>query len=300
MDIKHLRYFVGIVENDFNLSRASQALYVSQPALSMMIHDFESREKVQVFKRASGKIAGLTYIGENYYRDAKELVEKYDQMYHNLHKKEIKLKGKVKIGIPPLILSVLFPKVLPEMIAENSDIDFQITEQGAYTLKNELLAGNINFATLLSPEHISHNIIDSFEIYRSELAIFCSPKHPFASKQEITWQDLHKEKMIIFDKSFMIYQHLKENFEKHNIYPDILCESSSWDYLYYTAKSNNDILTILPLATAELYPDAHLISRRIKDPVLWKVTLCRLKKNNYTNIENYVFNELLRRFEIFR
>lgn len=32
MDIRHLRYFVSIVDNDFNLSRASQNLYVSQPA----------------------------------------------------------------------------------------------------------------------------------------------------------------------------------------------------------------------------------------------------------------------------
>lgn len=47
MDIRHLRYFVSIVDNDFNLSRASQNLYVSQPALSMMITEFENRENIQ-------------------------------------------------------------------------------------------------------------------------------------------------------------------------------------------------------------------------------------------------------------
>lgn len=45
MDIKHLRYFIGIVENGFNLSRTSQNLYISQPALSMMINEFEHQEK---------------------------------------------------------------------------------------------------------------------------------------------------------------------------------------------------------------------------------------------------------------
>lgn len=297
MDIKHLRYFIGIVENDFNLSRASQNLYISQPALSMMINDFESKENIQLFKRSNSKITGLTYVGENYYRDAKELIEKYNQMNRDLHKTHRQISGNITIGIPPLILSVIFPKIIPKLMQENPNISFNIKEKGAYSLKNDLLLGDINFATLLYPEQIPHHIIDSFEIYRSELAVFCSAKHHLASKQELTWQDLHKEKMISFDKTFMIYQHLNERFERHGIYPDILCESSSWDFLYYTAKTNPDILTILPIATSELYPDNDLVSIRIKDPILWRVTLCRLKKTNYSNAENYIFDQLLEVFQ---
>lgn len=218
-------------------------------------------------------------------------------MHKNLHMKNREMIGNITIGIPPLILSVVFSKVLLKLIKENRNIQFTIKEQGAYALKNELLLGNIHFATLLYPEHISNNIIDSFEIYRSELAIFCSPEHHFSEKEVITWKDLHKESMIIFDETFMIYQHLKESFERHQIYPDILCESSSWDYLYYTVKSNKNILTILPTATLELHPDPGLICRKIQDPVLWKVTLCRLKKANYSNVENYIFDEILKVFK---
>lgn len=297
MDIKHLRYFIGIVENDFNLSRASQNLYISQPALSMMINEFEHRENVQLFKRANSKITGLTYIGENYYQDAKELIAKFNQMHRDLHKTERHIVGEVTIGIPPLILSVLFPKIIPNLIQNNPDIKFTIKEQGAFSLKNELLLGNINFATLLSPEQLPNHIIESFEIYRSELAVFCSPKHHLAEKKEITWQELHKEKMVCFDKTFMIYQHLNERFERNGVYPDIICESSSWDFLYHTAKTNPDVLTVLPIATAELYPDADLVTVKIKDPILWRVTLCRLKKSSYSSAENYIFDEVLSAFQ---
>lgn len=296
MDIKHLRYFIGIVENGFNLSRTSQSLYISQPALSMMINEFEHQENVALFTRANGKISGLTYVGENYYRDAKELLEKYNQMNRNLHKKEQEITGKISIGIPPLILSLIFPKILPELILNNPQIEFDVKEQGAYSLKSELLLGNVNFATLLHPEHISSKIIESFEIYRSELSVFCSPNHPFAKKDSVTWQELHKEKIVTFDKTFMIYQHLKEAFERHNIHPNIVYESASWDFLYYTAKSNSDILTILPLATGQYYQDPHLVSVKIEDPVLWRVTLCRLKKTNYSNAENYIFDQILKAF----
>lgn len=298
MDIKHLRYFIGIVENDFNLSRASQNLYVSQPALSMMINEFEGRENVRLFKRENSKITGLTYVGENYYREAKELIEKYNRMNRNLHTKQQQITGNITLGIPPLILSVVFPRIIPQLIQENPDIKFTIQEQGAFALKNELLLGNIHMATLLSPEHIPQHIVETFEIFRSELAVFCSPKHHFADREEISWRELHQEKMVIFDKTFMISQHLNERFERYAIYPNILCESSSWDFLYYCAKTNHDILTILPLTTSEFYPDKDLVSIKIKDPVLWKITLCRLKKNSYTNAESYIFDKLLSLFQM--
>lgn len=297
MDIKHLRYFISIVENNFNLSRASQNLYVSQPALSMMINEFEQREKIQLFKRHNSKITGLTYVGENYYREAKELLEKYNQMHKNLHSTEQEISGKINIGIPPLILSVIFPKVLPELIQSHPHIKFEVVEKGAYVLKNELLVENIHFATLLYPENVSRNEIESVEIYQSELAVFCSPKHHFATRKEITWQDLNREKMVIFDHTFMIYQQLEENFNRRQIYPNIVYASSCWDYLYYTAKSTPDVLTILPLATEKLYAADDLVSVRIKEPILWKVTLCRLKKARYSAIESYLFDRLISEFE---
>lgn len=296
MDIRHLRYFISIVDNDFNLSRTSQNLYISQPALSMMISDFEQREAVQLFKRSKGKIIGLTYAGENYYNDAKELIQKYNEMNKNLHKVTKQITGNVTIGIPPLVLSVVFSEIMPNLILNNPDINFTIKEQGAYVLRNELLLGNIDFAALLYPEHISKNIIDSVELVHSELAVFLSPNHHLTQKEKLEWKDLHNEKLAIFDKTFFIYHQLTSTFELHNVYPNVILESSSWDFLLNSAKINKDLLTILPLPIAEQYPSNDFVCRRIKDPIPWIVTLCRLKKNTYSSTESYIFDSLLKGF----
>ncbi|MDG6895834.1 LysR family transcriptional regulator [Volucribacter amazonae] len=296
MDIRHLRYFVAIVDNDFNLSRTSQHLYISQPALSMMITEFEQRENVALFKRAQGRIVGLTYVGENYYRDAKEILLKYNQMHKNLHQSTTQLTGNIVIGIPPLVLSVIFSETMPKLILNNPAINFTIKEQGAFILKNELLLENIHFASLLYPERISKNIIDSFVIHHSELAVFCSPEHKLANQEYIHWQDLHTQKMAIFDNTFMIYHQLTEAFETHNIYPQIILQSSSWDFLLNSAKINKDLLTILPYPIAKQYASPDFVCRKIKNPIPWIVTLCRLKKNNYSSVENYIFDSLLKAF----
>lgn len=297
MDIRQLRYFIAIVDNNFNLSRTSQHLYISQPALSMMINEFESRESVQLFKRAQGKIIGLTYVGENYYVEAKELIEKYNEMNQNLRKTNNQITGNITIGIPPLVLSVVFSEIMPRLILNNPTINFSIKEQGAFVLKKELLLENVDLAALLYPEGISKNIIDSFEISRSELAVFFSPQHHLAQKESLTWQDLHNEKMAIFDKTFMIYHQLNERFKRHNVYPNIILESSSWDFMLNSTKINNEVFTILPYPIADLYPANDYVCRKIKDPIPWRVTLCRLRKNNYSNIENYILDAMLNAFK---
>ncbi|AOF53520.1 LysR family transcriptional regulator [Rodentibacter caecimuris] len=298
MDIRHLRYFIAIVENNFNLSKTAQNLYISQPTLSMMISDFEQREEIQLFKRSNGKIMGLTYIGENYYHDAKEIIAKYNDMHRNLHNENTELIGNITIGIPPLILSVVFSDVIPSLILNNPTINITVKEQGAFALKSELLLEQVDLAVLLYPEGISKNIIDSFAIHHSELSLFLSPNHPLANKEKIEWRDLNKQKMAIFDKNFMISHQLKEHFERHNIYPNIVIESGSWDFMLNAVKLNHDLLTILPYPIAEQYQSPEFVCRKINEPILWRVTLCRLKKNNYSTVENYIFDLLLKLFKV--
>lgn len=297
MDIKHLRYFISIVENDFNLSQSAEILYISQPALSIMVNEFEKEEDIKLFKRDKGRIVGLTYSGEKYYNDAREVLQKYNNMYVNLHEKKDQMEGTITIGIPPLVLSVVFSTIMPKLILENPTIHFNIKEIGAYNLKNELLLGNVDIAVLLHPEGISKNIIESYEIQRSELAVFLSPKHRLAQKKIISWKELHKETMAIFDETFMIHHLLKNAFERNNIQPRIILQSGSWDFLLNSTKINQDLLSILPMPISDHYQFPDIVSIPMKEPVSWRVTICRLKKNSYNSIETYILDALLQEFQ---
>ncbi|MGX7351647.1 HTH-type transcriptional regulator [Enterococcus canis] len=293
MDIKHLRYFIAIVENDFNLSRTAELLYISQPTLSIMINDFENREGRQLFKRDQGKILGLSQIGEQYYQDALDVIKKYNEMQENLHRPNEKITGNIQIGIPPLVLSVVFSTIMPKLILDNPSINFVIREHGAHRLKSELMMENVDLAVLLYPEGISKNIVESVEIQRSELAVFMSPNHRLANKDLIQWQDLQNEKLAIFDETFMIHHLLNDSFTRHNVHPKIILKSSSWDFMLNSTKINEELLTILPLPISQQYASSEFICRQMAEPIPWRVMLSRLKKNNYTNIEKYIFDTML-------
>lgn len=78
MNIEQLRYLVEIV-NHGSISKAAQALYVSQPSLSNAIKNLESEVSATLFHR-SNKGNVLTKEGEKVYRYAKIILEQVDNI----------------------------------------------------------------------------------------------------------------------------------------------------------------------------------------------------------------------------
>jgi LysR family transcriptional regulator, benzoate and cis,cis-muconate-responsive activator of ben and cat genes len=61
MELRHLRYFVGVAETE-NVSRAALKLHILQPALSRQVRDLEDELGFDLLKR-SGKSVTLTEAG---------------------------------------------------------------------------------------------------------------------------------------------------------------------------------------------------------------------------------------------
>ncbi|WP_314059670.1 LysR family transcriptional regulator [uncultured Vagococcus sp.] len=296
MDIKQLRYFTAIIKHNYNLSHAANMLYVSQPTLSMMVNEFEKKEGVKLFQRERSRITGLTYVGERYYEDALSVLSLYDEMFTHLHDSQAESEGSITIGIPPLVLAVVFSTIMPELILKNPKITIDVKEIGAYQLKDELLLGNVDLAVLLAPAGFNSHLVETYDIQQSELAAFFSSEHPLAKKKAIQWQDFNNQNLAIFDNSFMIHHLLSEAFGRQQVHPNIILTSGSWDYMLNATRINKEIATILPKPIHELYHVEGVTCCPIEKPVVWQVILARLKKKNYSHAESFILDSLLSTF----
>jgi len=72
MELRHLRYYVAVVEAQ-DLSLAAQQLVITQPALLRQLRDLEEKLGVSLWRRSSSRIA-LTAAGQVFYARAREVL----------------------------------------------------------------------------------------------------------------------------------------------------------------------------------------------------------------------------------
>lgn len=289
MDIKHLKYFVEVVKCGLNLSLASNQLHISQPHLSQIIKNFEENENVYLFDRYKGRLNDLTPAGERFFVNAENIINEYDNMMEDLREDSVKFRGKVRIGIPPLVLGIVFPDVIAQLVANNPGVEFDIVEKGAYELKSMLILKELDYVVLLQPTEIDSSIITEHVLQEDELTAFLNVEHPLAKKDKIDWKDLNEELLAIFDASFMIHHKLIHKFTDEDVRLKRYIMSGSWDFLLQTT-SNSDFITILPSPVHDFFKNDHIVEVPFNDPITWKVSLCRPKKESYSHVNQYVFN----------
>ena len=295
MDIKNLECFVEIVNSKYSLSAAAKKLGISQPALSYMIKNFETEENILLFERYNGRLQNLTPSGEVFYQHAILVLENYQSMMDEMRKVSAQHKGRIKIGIPPLILGVALADIISGMIIDHPDIAFEIIELGAYELKQSLLSKKLDFAILLQPTDISDDTITEHLLTQCELSAFMNVDNPLAKEEKLHWSQLDGQLLAIFNNTFMIHHQLTSRFEAEQIHPIIPITSSCWDYLLLSTK-NSGLVTILPSPIGELIQTSDIVEVPFHDPIPWMIVLCQVKKNRYRHLEKYVLDTIVSYF----
>lgn len=296
MNIRIIKYFITIIENDLNITKAAQKLYISQPALSKAINKFENDNSIIIFERASGRLQKLTPAGVTLYIEGKKLLANYEKMKEALINEAYEIKGNINIGISPVIISYLFPTVLPKFIKENPQINLSIIEEGAVNLQSKLISDQIHMGTLLSPTGLNTDIFQQIKLSQSKLAVFMNKNHNLADNNYITWKDLDKQTLALFSDSYMINQQITDFLEKNGSKPKIQLKSGSWDLLLNSTQQSN-LITILPKPIVNFHNMKDIIVIDFEENIKWDIYLCRRKKKVYSNVEEYVFNYFIEYFK---
>jgi len=296
MDIKHLRYFIAVIESNYNLLEASKKIFVSQPALSQMINSFEKKENVILFERSHGRLKGLTPPGQLFYDHAKQVLEQHDNMMEQLQEASTQLKGKIKIGIPPFVLSIVFSEIIIQLILNNPDIQIEIVELGAFELRKSLILKEVDIAILLTPTAMDTETIEERLLVENEFCAFMDRNHALASKPVISWSDLHHAPIAICNKTFMAYHQLHHAFEHHNISPNIIITSGNWDFMLMTVVKT-ELISFIPAVFSDHFTNKNVVKKYFDQPLPWQVIMCRHKKQLYSRVENYIFNAILDYFK---
>lgn len=181
MKLIQLEYFCETARC-LSITRAAQKLYVTQPAVSSAVKELEKEFSVQLFTHVGNRLA-LTEEGKAFYEQGEQLLRQVEDTSRKL--KDLgKQVPAVRIGIPPLLSTVLFPELLLQLKEECPKVRAELFEYGS-----------ARAAELVQKEELDLALVnmDFFEIDKfhsrclwEDPFLFCTrSSHPLAGEKRL-------------------------------------------------------------------------------------------------------------------
>ncbi|MDX8364881.1 LysR family transcriptional regulator [Cytobacillus sp. IB215665] len=104
-----------VLAQELNMRKASEKLFVSQPALSQRLHSIEKAWDTQIFLR-SQKGLTLTPSGEKIVNYAMEVVKNEEKVREEINKLDQEIHGTLKIAVATIIGQHWLPNVLKQFV----------------------------------------------------------------------------------------------------------------------------------------------------------------------------------------
>lgn len=259
MQLRDIQYVVTIA-HESSFSRAAQALFISQPALSQSIKRLESELGVPLFIRENNSVH-LTAAGKIFVADGTEILH-MSNMLRTKMSAMINLRDcHLKIGISTFYSNCYLPKIIPTFQSQYPSIHLEIIEESSYVLEELTTEGKVDFCMIPGP--LSSKQLDSQIIYQEQILIALPSTHPLnrqltpALSSGLPFIDLSllKDEPFIFLKKHQKFTQMGLRLCKSaGFSPNIVFETGNWNTIHSLVGTGlglgfiPEILTEMPFA----------------------------------------------------
>ena len=193
MELRHLRYFVTVAEEE-NVTRAAARLHVSQPPVSRQIRDLERELGVSLFERSANGMR-VTDAGKTFLAEARNILKYADAAVERVRAVALGKLGQVCVGHGSAAVEVLsgalrsFSRTHPHVTVDLREM----TSQGMLrALRDRAL--DIVLTVAISPRDFDGLTVESLGAY--PICVAMSTKHPLARRREVSLSDLAREPIV--------------------------------------------------------------------------------------------------------
>lgn len=197
MELRQLEYFCA-VSSIKNFTKAAHFLHVSQPSVTKAIQALEAELNLLLFDRSQKHVA-FTEAGQIFLLHAKKILQDVQTAKLSMEKFQNTTGGVVKLGMPPMVESYLFPIFFMKIQESNPDILLDLQECRDSILVNEKLDSDLlDFGIIFL--RVDEHLNNSLKLLDSEIYLCLPPEHRLAQADKISFDELKDEKFILQPK----------------------------------------------------------------------------------------------------
>lgn len=214
IDFELYRIFY-VVANNKNITKASNELHISQPAISKSIKNLETMLGGQLFTRTKRGVI-LTEEGEEFYRYIKQGIE-YINNAENKFTELINLEtGIIKMGVSTTLTKEFLLPFIEEFHDKYPKIDIQINTDIYTELSKKLRNGLIDLIIAFEPDKID-NDLDVVKVKAVHDCFAVGEKYKDLANKELELKDLSKYPLIFQTNVSNTRKFLNKYLDNNNV-----------------------------------------------------------------------------------
>ena len=207
--------FIEVATN-LSFSKASEVLFISQPAISKHIKALEAFYKTTLFER-KGNAIQLSKGGTLLLSRLKEAKKIQNQLEFELSvlNDQLKAKGQLKLGASTTVALYIIPKILSAFHQKYPEIKISLLNRNTDTIIKALADQDIDIGIVEGKKKNSAILYQPFAT--DEVIAVCSAKSPIAKKRSLTVPEIKNYRVVLREQGSGTLAALKYNLEKNGV-----------------------------------------------------------------------------------
>ncbi|GAB0171092.1 LysR family transcriptional regulator [Lysinibacillus sp. CTST325] len=154
MDYKWIQSFV-VAAKSCNFREAAEELHLSQPSITVHIHQLEQFLNVKLFKREKNRVQ-LTEAGQLFLIEAQQIIHQWEKSIERFQLATKGIEEKLVIAMTPLMVETILPYVIYQFINENPAIEISILVEDSAKIEDLINSDKSHIGVSLLPTRYRH------------------------------------------------------------------------------------------------------------------------------------------------
>ena len=191
-DLAHLRAFLSVADLG-SFRAASEAMFLSQSALSRRVDKLEEALGVRLFIRTTRKIT-LTAVGRAFVHKARSVLNELESALLGIRDVAERLSGEVSLACVPSALSYFLPDVIAQYHRLYPRIRVRVMDEASADVLLAVTRGEADFGlTFIGTQEAD---VDFSPLIEELFVVACPKSHPLARRKNVTWDELSRHDYI--------------------------------------------------------------------------------------------------------
>ena len=208
-----LKVFQSVAKN-LSFTKASQELFISQPAITKHIQELENFYQARLFERQGSKIL-LTEAGRLLLKHSEKILDDYKQLEYEMHLLHNEYIGELRLGASTTIAQYVLPPLLANFISQFPQINLSLLNGNSRGVETALQEHRIDLGLVEGIFRLPNLKYTLF--FKDELVAVVHSNSKLIKSDEITPQDLLNIPLVLRERGSGTLDVFERALLQHNL-----------------------------------------------------------------------------------